>query len=59
MDKHKQNNITGMPVCWDERQNIAIMMVKNIDDVTCVECLRRLAKDAVLYGNQRRPRRKW
>lgn len=33
------------------------MVVRQIDDVDCVNCLRMLAKDAGRYGNARQPRR--
>lgn len=35
------------------------IVVRKIDDVDCVKCLRMLAKDAGRYGNGRRPSRKW
>lgn len=31
----------------------------NIDEITCVDCLRMLAKDAGKWGNRRRPSQKW
>lgn len=31
------------------------IVINNIDDVSCVKCLRMLAKDAGRYGNGRRP----
>lgn len=30
----------------------------NIDDVNCVSCLRMLAKDAVIYGRERKAKKR-
>ena len=57
---HKMNNLKQKPVCWgNDFQPIAVQMAQDIDQVTCVDCLRMLAKDAVLYGRDRKPGRKW
>ena len=55
---HKRNTLKGRPVCWDENLSIAIMMADNVDKVSCADCLRRLAKDAVIYGNGRRAKKR-
>lgn len=55
---HFQDSRSGMPLCWqgvDKR--VAFIATTNIDNVTCTDCLRPLAKDAVLYGRGRRARR--
>lgn len=57
---HKRHNLKGRPVCGgDDSRDVTGIMVADIDRVDCVECLRALAKDAVLYGRDRRPKRGW
>jgi hypothetical protein len=60
---HKRNQAGNQgPVCLKVQPQLAdtdVIMDDNIDLVTCIYCLRILAKDAVLYGNARRPERKW
>jgi len=62
MDVHKRHNLTNAPVCFQNeptRRTDGVIMADDINDVTCFLCLRMLARDAVIYGNQRRPKRKW
>jgi hypothetical protein len=58
---HKRNHRTGGPLCLGAgaSQTDDVTMHDNIDVLTCVSCLRMLAKDAVIYGNGRRPSREW
>jgi hypothetical protein len=58
---HAQNHL---PVCWQTKDMRGLtqevfVVGSNIDNIDCVLCLRLLAKDAVLYGNRRKPSRKW
>ena len=57
--KHMQNYITARPVCADSPHSVAARSTSVVDDVSCIDCLRRLAKDAVRYGNGRKARRSW
>lgn len=61
MAVHKRNNATNKPVCWvpGYLKPDSIEMASEIDDVDCVLCLRQLVKDAVIYGVDRKPKRKW
>jgi hypothetical protein len=56
---HKRNNLKGeQPLCWHgENRTETFMSHPDVMVVDCVDCLRMLAKDAVLFGNQRRARR--
>jgi len=60
VDVHKRNQAGNQgPLCKQVPWTEDVIMADNIDLLTCVFCLRLLAKDAVIYGNQRRPSRKW
>lgn len=56
---HMRHNLKGRPVCYrDDTPFVpSAMMDNNIDNITCVDCLRDLAKAAVIYGNARRAMR--
>jgi hypothetical protein len=58
LDVHKRNNLRNTPVCFQNDPPMDVLiMTEEIDEVTCVMCLRMLARDAVIYGNARKPRR--
>ena len=60
MDIHMRNSVSAypIPVCWNNHnRRITAMITTDIDKVSCVSCLRMLAKDAVIYGNARRAKR--
>lgn len=60
MDTHMRDTIRGAPVCWKGApKHEAIMTSSDIDNVTCVDCLRSMLKDAVRYGVDRKPKRGW
>ena len=52
--QHMSNQRTPTSVCKKTEEGV---IVRVIDHVDCIECLRKLAKDAGRYGNERRPRR--
>ena len=54
---HKRNQQTKRPLCWGGvYRDFAMKMADNIDKINCVDCLRMLTKDAVIFGNGRRAR---
>jgi hypothetical protein len=55
---HFFNSGTKQPVCNTPFQGDDTVGSQDLDAVTCIECLRRLAKDAGRYGNGRRPMRR-
>lgn len=64
MTTHKRNQAGPRigPLCLDKFRKPTpegTLMADEIDEIDCVNCLRMLAKDAVLYGRDRRPRRTW
>lgn len=58
---HMLHTQTRLPVCWRgvNKEDEVVDVKTNIDDVDCVACLRMLAKDAVIYGVGRNPKRNW
>lgn len=59
MTTHKRDNQHGvMPLCWRGVDKGVVAKVEVfVDNIDCVDCLRMLVKDAVLFGNGRRARR--
>lgn len=51
---HMRNNLQpNRGVC----EAMGMRFTSKIDEVDCVICLRKLAKDAVIYGRERRAQR--
>jgi len=46
MITHFKHNLTQRPVCFDEPSGDAVALSQDLDQVDCVECLRRLLKSA-------------
>jgi len=58
MITHFKHNLTQRPVCFDEPSGDAVALSQDLDQVDCVECLRRLLKSAGQFGNENRVNRK-